>query len=98
MPDVQEFIIGIRPKNIILKEKREPGYLKGHVHTFENLGDYTLSSVRLDTGDLIFIIGDVNMRLSLDVEVFIALNPDKVVFYDNKTTNLINKQNNSRVS
>lgn len=83
VPDREKFIIGIRPKNLVLGDA---GPLGGRVHTFEVLGDYTLASLSMGSGDLVFKIGDAGLRLALDQPVSFSFEPDKVLFYDADTT------------
>jgi len=78
--------MGIRPKNLILGTAGRPGYLSGRVHTFEVLGDFTLSSITLGHGDLVFKVGDAGLRLALDQAVTFSFDPEKVLFYDVETT------------
>ncbi|HTP58593.1 MAG TPA: ABC transporter ATP-binding protein [Spirochaetia bacterium] len=86
IPDREKFIMGIRPKNLILGTAGRPGYLSGRVHTFEVLGDFTLSSITLGHGDLVFKVGDAGLRLALDQAVTFSFDPEKVLFYDVETT------------
>jgi len=86
VPDRERFIIGIRPKNLVLGAAGATGPLAGRVHTFEVLGDYTLASLSMGSGDLVFKIGDAGLRLALDQPVSFAFEPDKVLFYDAETS------------
>ena len=86
VPGAGKFIIGIRPKNLVLGTAESPGCLTGRVHTFEVLGDFTLASITMGTGDLVFKIGDAGLRLALDQPVSFSFEPEKVVFYDVQTT------------
>lgn len=85
IPNVQEFYVGIRPKYLSLTSEGTPGSLKGKVHTFEHLGDHSLSSITLENGDLVFMIGDVETELDLDQSVSIGLAPEKILFYDKQS-------------
>lgn len=85
IPDVDEFYVGIRPKYLSLTAEGAQGSLKGQVHTFEHLGDHSLSSVTLKNGELVFMIGDVETQLDLDQSVSIGLAPEKILFYDKLT-------------
>ena len=86
VPDAQTFILGTRPKHVVLGAADAPGRIKGRVHTFEVLGDLTLASIELDSGDLVFKIGEAGLRLALDEPVSFSFDPEKVLFYDAKTT------------
>jgi multiple sugar transport system ATP-binding protein len=86
VPDKQKFIIGVRPKNLVLGAAGKPGSLSGRVHTFEVLGDFTLASLTLGTGELVFKIGDAGLSLELDEAVSFSFEPDKVLFYDVETS------------
>lgn len=86
IPDSQTFIMGTRPKHIVLGTPASPGSVKGRIHTFEVLGDFTLASIELDSGDLVFKIGDAGLRLALDEPVSFSFDPKKVLFYDAKTS------------
>ena len=86
VPDKQKFIIGIRPKNLVLGTAGSPGYLNGRVHTFEVLGDFTLASITIGTGDLVFKVGNAGLRMALDQPVSFSFEPEKVLFYDEETT------------
>ncbi len=86
VPDAEKFIIGIRPKNLVLGTAGSPGCLTGRVHTFEVLGDFTLASITMGTGDLVFKVGDAGLRLALDQPVSFSFEPEKVVFYDVQST------------
>ncbi len=86
VPDAAKFTIGIRPKNLVLGTAGSPGHLSGRVHTFEVLGDFTLASITLGEGDLVFKVGDAGLRLALDQQVSFSFQPEKVLFYDAETT------------
>jgi ABC-type sugar transport system ATPase subunit len=86
VPDRPELIIGIRPKNLVLGKAGSPGRLQGRVHTFEVLGDFTLASISLGSGDLVFKIGDAGLRLGVDDPVSLSFEPEKVLFYDARTS------------
>ncbi len=86
VPDRQKFIIGIRPKNLALETAGRPGCLRGRVHTFEVLGDFTLASITMGEGDLVFKVGDAGLRLALDQPVSFSFDPEKILFYDVETT------------
>ncbi len=89
LPPARRFILGIRPKNVVLGGAGEAGRIGGRVHTFEMLGDVTLASVELGSGDLVFKIGDAGLRLALDEPVAISFEPDKVHFFDAETSSRI---------
>ncbi|HET6485498.1 MAG TPA: ABC transporter ATP-binding protein [Spirochaetia bacterium] len=89
VPDRQKFIIGIRPKHLVLGTAAAPGYLRGQVHTFEVLGDFTLAALTMGTGDLVFKVGDAGLRLALDQPLTFSFDPGKVLFYDVQTTSRI---------
>jgi multiple sugar transport system ATP-binding protein len=93
LPGAPRFIIGIRPKNLVLGAPGQPGRISGRVHTFEMLGDFTLASVKLGSGDLVFKIGDAGLRLALDEPVSLSCEPDKVHFFDAETSNRIRPGN-----
>jgi multiple sugar transport system ATP-binding protein len=93
IPEQQEFYLGIRPKYLSLVSDGTPGAIRGQVHTFEHLGDHTLSSVTLQNEQLVFMIGDVGSELELDQAVSIALSPEKIVFYDKETENRLREEN-----
>jgi multiple sugar transport system ATP-binding protein len=86
VPDQPKFIIGIRPKNLVVGTAGRPGYINSRVHTFEVLGDFTLASLTLGEGDLVFKVGDAGLRLKLDQAVSFSFEPEKVLFYDTETT------------
>jgi multiple sugar transport system ATP-binding protein len=89
LPDAGKFVIGIRPKHLALGKAGKPGCITGRVHTFEVLGDFTLASITMGSGDLAFKIGDTGLRLALDEPVSFSFEPDKVLFYDAQTSNRI---------
>jgi len=89
LPRAPRFILGVRPKNLVLGEGGRPGYISGRVHTFEMLGDFTLASIDVGSGELVFKIGDAGLRLGLDAPVAFSFEPDKVLFYDAETLNRI---------
>jgi len=89
IPDQEKFMIGIRPKNLLLDSAQNPGMLRGKVHTFEMLGEYTLVSVELASGELAFITADTGLHMSLDEPVAFSFKPEKVLFYDAETTSRI---------
>jgi len=84
LPNAESFILGVRPKNV--KFESGPGSIQGRIHTFEVLGDFTLASIELNSGDTIFKIGEAGLRLNLDQQLAFAFDPWKVLFYDRKTT------------
>lgn len=86
VPDAPRFILGTRPKNLALVAAGTPGCLSGRVHTFEVLGDFTLASLEMGSGELVFKIGDAGLRLALDEPVSFSFQPDKVLFYDAQTS------------
>jgi multiple sugar transport system ATP-binding protein len=86
IPDAPAFILGTRPKHIVLGAPGAPGCVKGRIHTFEVLGDFTLASIELDSGDLVFKIGEAGLRLALDEPVSFSFDPEKVIYYDAKTS------------
>ena len=86
VPKLPAFVMGIRPKNVVLGAAGRPGSVKGRVHTFEVLGDFTLASVELESGDLIFKIGEAGLRLGLDEPVSISFEPEKVLYYHPQST------------
>lgn len=86
VPDKEKFIIGIRPKNLVLGPAGATGSLPGRVHTFEVLGDFTLASLNIGAEDLVFKVGDAGLRLALDQSVSFSFEPEKVLFYDAETT------------
>jgi ABC-type sugar transport system ATPase subunit len=63
------------------------------VHTFEMLGDFTLASINLGSGDLAFKIGDAGLQLALDEPVTISFDPGRVHFFDAETSNRIRPGN-----
>lgn len=89
VPQRTEFIISMRPKYVKLLSRSADVGIDGVVHTFENLGDYTLSAIELESGDIVFMIGDVDLRLSLDEKVKISFISEKILFYDVETSMLI---------
>jgi multiple sugar transport system ATP-binding protein len=93
LPSAEKFIIGIRPKNLLLGAAGQPGRIAGRVHTFETLGDFTLASIELGSGDRVFKIGDAGLRLALDEPVAFSFDPTKVLFYDAQTSNRITPGN-----
>jgi multiple sugar transport system ATP-binding protein len=86
LPDAAAFIMGTRPKHIVLGTPTRPGSVKGRIHTFEVLGDFTLASIELDSGDLVFKIGDAGLRLALDEPVSFSFDAEKVLFYDARSS------------
>ena len=86
LPDAPAFIMGTRPKHIVLGTPSRPGSVKGRIHTFEVLGDFTLASIELDSGDLVFKIGDAGLRLGLDEPVSFSFDPEMVLLYDTKSS------------
>ena len=98
IPDIEEFYIGIRPKYLSLVQEDTPGSLEGQVHTFEHLGDHSLSSITLSNGELVFMIGDVETQLDLDQRVSIGLAPEKILFYDKHTENRLHEEDGLRVT
>jgi multiple sugar transport system ATP-binding protein len=93
LPATRKFTIGIRPKNLVLGAAGEPGRIGGRVHTFEMLGDFTLASINLGSGDLAFKIGDAGLQLALDEPVTISFDPGRVHFFDAETSNRIRPGN-----
>jgi len=91
IPDKHEFIMAMRPKNIEIISGNKSGGIRGSIHTFEKLGDYTLTAIKLSSGDLAFMIGDVNLHLDLDDDVRIRFIPEKVLFYDIDSSLLLRK-------
>jgi multiple sugar transport system ATP-binding protein len=89
LPAARKFILGIRPKNLVLRPAGQAGTLAGRVHTFEMLGDFTLASVDLGSGHLAFKIGEAGLRLALDEPVAISFEPEKVHFFDAETSRRI---------
>jgi len=89
LPAATRFTIGIRPKNVVLGRQGQSGGIDGRVHTFEMLGDVTLASIELGSGDLAFKVGDAGLRLALDEPVTISFQPDRVHFFDTETSNRI---------
>lgn len=89
VPDKARFILGIRPKNLVLERAGSPGSIRGLVHTFEVLGDFTLASLSLGAGDLVFKVGDAGLRMELDQAVSFSFQPEKVLFYDVETATRI---------
>lgn len=87
LPDSASFILGVRPKNVRMDSGA--GSIEGRVHTFEVLGDFTLASFELASGEIIFKVGDAGLRLGLDQKVSFSFDPGKVLFYDPKTTSRI---------
>ncbi|MBI9108075.1 MAG: ABC transporter ATP-binding protein [Spirochaetales bacterium] len=88
-PQKSEFIIAMRPKYVGLLDSSKQKGVEGSVHTFENLGDYTQAAIELESGDIVFMIGDVDLRLQLDEKVILGFVPEKVLFYDIETTKQI---------
>jgi multiple sugar transport system ATP-binding protein len=86
VPDTPRFVAGIRPKNLVLGTAASPGYLSARVHTFEVLGDFTLASLTMGEGDLVFKVGEAVLRLALDQAVTFSFQPDKLLFYDAQST------------
>ena len=86
IPDKERFTIGVRPKNLVLGSGSNHGTLSGKIHTFEVLGDFTLASIELGSGDLAFKIGEAGLRMGLDEPVSFSFEPEKVLFYDAETT------------
>jgi multiple sugar transport system ATP-binding protein len=86
VPDRPELVVGVRPKNVALGKAGSPGCLQGRVHTFEVLGDFTLAAISLGSGDLVFKIGDAGLRLAVDDLVSLSFEPEKVLFYDARTS------------
>jgi multiple sugar transport system ATP-binding protein len=82
VPELEEFFMAIRPKNLSRTSVGDPRGLSGKVHTFEMLGDHTLSSVELGEGVLMFMIESYEERMELDQEITVVLDPDWVLFYD----------------
>jgi len=89
LPSFKNFILGIRPKHIEVFNKKVPGSIQGKVYTFENLCDYALLSVRLEEGVTVFIITTADANFKLDEVVYLKINPNKVLFYDSESGNLI---------
>jgi len=89
LPAASKFIVGIRPKNLVLASAGKPGCISGRVHTFEMLGDFTLASIELRSGDLVFKIGDAGLRLELDEPIAFSFESQKVLFYDAETSDRI---------
>ena len=82
IPDMDEFFLAIRPKNISRTDAKDPKGLSGEIHTFEMLGDHTLSSIELGEGVLVFMIEDFDQRLELDQKISVVMDPEWVLFYD----------------
>jgi multiple sugar transport system ATP-binding protein len=97
IPDAEEFYLGIRPKYLSLAADGRPGTLKGQVHTFEHLGDHSLSSITLANEQLVFLMSDAEMELELDQNVSISLAPEHVLFYDKHSENRLHEENGLRV-
>lgn len=98
VPKGDDFILGIRPKNMILDRAERFEGLRGRVYTFEMLGDHTLITVRFDSGELAFKIGDPDIRFAVDEAVSIQFEPRKVLFYDPKTSGLVSTGNSPDLS
>ncbi len=91
IPDKEEFYVAIRPKNISRTKNGDPRSLSGLVHTFELLGDHTLSSIDLGQGVLVFMIEGFEERLELDQEISVVLDPEWVLFYDPENGALLHR-------
>lgn len=89
IPDTDTFYMGIRPKYVNLASPDAPGNVKGTVHTFEVLGDVTLSSIELEDGLQVFMLAGRETRLELDERVAFNLNAERVVFYNSDTGEII---------
>jgi len=89
LPSFKNFILGIRPKHIEVFNKKVPGSMQGKVYTFENLCDYALLSVKFEEGVTVFIITTADANFKLDEVVYLKINPNKVLFYDSESGNLI---------
>jgi multiple sugar transport system ATP-binding protein len=85
LPDAASFVMGTRPKSLVLGSGGRAGSMKGRVHTFESLGDFTMASIELGSGDLVFKVGDTGLRLELDEPVTFDFDRDRVLFYDKAT-------------
>lgn len=85
IPEQQSFYMGIRPKYVKLATPDTPGTINGVVHTFELLGDVTLSSIRLEDEQQIFMLAGRETRLELDERVSFTVNAERVVFYSSTT-------------
>ncbi len=91
IPDLDEFFVGIRPKNVTLDTADSAAGIRGSVHTFEMLGDHTLSSIDLGNGEVVFVVDEFDVRLGLDDAVSIVLEPDHVLFYDPTSGDLLHR-------
>lgn len=89
LPSIKNFILGIRPKHIEVFNEKVSGSIQGKVYTFENLCDYALLSVRLKEGVTVFVITTADANFKLDEVVYLKINPNKVLFYDSESGNLI---------
>lgn len=98
VPSGNDFILGIRPKNMILDRTKQSDGLRGRVYTFEMLGDHSLITVRFESGELAFKIGDPDSRFAVDEAVSIQFEPRKVLFYDPKTSGLVSTGNSPDLS
>ena len=89
LPEQNEFILGVRPKHVLLDSSPRKGAISGRVYAFELLGDYTLVTIRLDSGALAFKIGGEDLHLDVDSPVFMHFDSQKVLYYDAATTRLV---------
>ncbi len=91
IPDLDNFFLGIRPKNINRSNNGIDGGISGQVHTYEMLGDHTLCSIDLGNNDLVFLIDTFDTQLDLDQPITISLTPENVLFYDMNSSELLHR-------
>ncbi len=81
---VTEVDLGCRTPALAFSREPAAGYVRGGVYSVEPLGNKTELIVDVQ-GDLIRFIIPVDAKFGIDETVYIGLNPEHIIFFDQKT-------------
>jgi ABC-type sugar transport system ATPase subunit len=95
--DTNEFHVGFRPQSIDYTFEYKEGYLKGSVYNFESLGNKAVLTVKV--GDTFLrTLAPYDLRVQLDIDIYIDAPITKGLFFDSQTTELIGSYDDAKVN
>jgi multiple sugar transport system ATP-binding protein len=78
-----EVVLGVRPEDISVAKKREPGSIEGSVYVVEPIGDSVIVDANVGK-NLVKARADASFVAEIEEKVYLTFNKDKIHIFEKK--------------
>jgi multiple sugar transport system ATP-binding protein len=78
-----EVILGVRPEDISVAKKREPGSIEGSVYVVEPIGDSAIVDANVGK-NLVKARADASFVAEIEEKIYLTFNQDKIHIFDKR--------------